>query len=159
LGWDVLADITDYLNAPARDEALAKLNLLDKFEDLKAKGQLRLAAELLEESCKEPHIFHGHYKRLFMAWRQLNKEDLEAYNYKDVIERVIKTIKLNDEMLTEMSAYWSKEHGVSRTKSYFANYNHVKISDGKALLKAANAVQDNKAIKIAEKLISSLKRG
>lgn len=154
----MLVDITDYLDAPARSEALSKLDLLDRFESLKKNGQLREAANLLEDSCKDPHIFHGHYKRLFMAWRQLNKEDLAACDYKAVIERVIKIIKLNDEMLTEMSAYWSKEHGVRRTKSYFANYNHVKISDGKALLKAANAVQDKKTIKIAEKLISSFTR-
>ncbi|TCB79330.1 hypothetical protein E0H89_03490 [Acinetobacter sp. ANC 3781] len=154
----MLTDITDYLDVPAKDEALAKLNLLDKFEDLKAKGQLRAAAELLEESCKEPHIFHGHYKRLFMAWRQLNKEDLEACNYKDVIERVIKTIKLNDEMLTEMSTYWSKEHGIRRTKSYFSKYSHIKISDGRTLLKAATATQEKRAIKIAEKLINSFNK-
>lgn len=72
-----------------------------------------------------------------------------------MIERVIKTIKLNDEMLTEMSIYWSKVNGVCRTKSYFAKYSHVKISDGKALLKAATATQDKKVIKIAEKLINS----
>ncbi len=54
-----------------------------------------------------------------------------------------------------MSIYWSKVNGVCRTKSYFAKYSHVKISDGKALLKAATATQDKKVIKIAEKLINS----
>lgn len=151
----MFTDITDYLNVPARDEALAKLDLLDRFEDLKANGRLRDAANLLEDSCGEPHIFHGHYKRLFMVWRQLNKDDLATCNYKDVIERVIKTIKLNDEMLSEMSTYWSKQHGVRRTKAYFSKYSHIKISDGKALMKAATAVQDKKAIKVAEKLINS----
>lgn len=155
LGWDVLIDITDYLDVPARDEALIKLDILDRFEGLKIKGQIREAADLLEDSCKEPHIFHGHYNRLFTAWRQLNKEDLASCNYNDVIERVIKTIKLNDEMLAEMSTYWSKQHGVRRTKAYFSKYSHIKISDGKALMKAATAVQDKKAIKVAEKLINS----
>lgn len=151
----MLVDITNYLNVPARDEALAKLDLLDRFEDLKANGNLREAADLLEGSCREPHIFHGHYNRLFTAWRQLNKEDLASCSYNDVIERVIKTINLNDEMLAEMSTYWSKQHGVRRTKAYFSKYSHIKISDGKALLKAATAVQDKKAIKVAEKLIDS----
>lgn len=155
----MLVDITNYLDAPARNEVLSRLDLLDRFESLKKNGQLREAANLLEDSCKDPHIFHGHYKKLFMVWRLLNKEDLAARNHKAVIERVIKTIKLNDEMLTEMSTYWSKEHGVRRAKSYFANYSHVKISDGKALLKAANAAHDKKAIKIAEKLISTFTRG
>lgn len=151
----MLIDITDYLDVPARDEALVKLDILDRFEGLKIKGQIREAADLLEDSCKEPHIFHGHYNRLFTAWWQLNKEDLASCNYNDVIERVIKTIKLNDEMLAEMSTYWSKQHGVRRTKAYFSKYSHIKISDGKALMKAATAVQDKKAIKVAEKLINS----
>ncbi len=151
----MLIDITDYLDVPARDEALVKLDILDRFEGLKIKGQIREAADLLEDSCKEPHIFHGHYNRLFTAWRQLNKEDLASCNYNDVIERVIKTIKLNDEMLAEMSTYWSKQHSVRRTKAYFSKYSHIKISDGKALMKAATAVQDKKAIKVAEKLINS----
>ena len=151
----MLVDITDYLDVPARNEALEKLDLLNRFENLKKSGQLIEAANLLENSCKDPHIFHGHYKKLFMVWRQLNKEDLIACNYQAVIERVIKTIKLNDEMLTEMSIYWSKVHGVRRTKSYFSKYSHVKISDGKTLLKAATAIQDKKVIKTAEKLINS----
>ncbi|MCK4087568.1 hypothetical protein HCY58_10965 [Acinetobacter radioresistens] len=153
-----MGNITDSLNVPARNEASAKLDLLDRFEYLKKNGQLKEAANLLEDSCRKPHIFHGHYKRLFMVWRQLNKEDLTACNYKTVIERVIKIIKLNDEMLTEMSTYWSKVHGVRRTKSYFAKYSHVKISDGKILLKAALAIQDKKSIKIAEKLIRSFEK-
>lgn len=102
----MLVDITDYLDVPARNEALEKLDLLNRFENLKKSGQLIEAANLLEHPCKDPHIFlHGHYKKLFMVWRQLNKEDLIACNYQAVIERVIKTIKLNDEMLTEMSTY------------------------------------------------------
>ena len=92
----MLVDITDYLDVPARNEALEKLDLLDRFENLKKNGQLIEAANLLENSCKDPHIFHGHYKRLFMVWRQLNKEDLIACNYKAVIERVIKTISVHD---------------------------------------------------------------
>lgn len=155
----MLVDITDYLDVPARNEALAKLDILDRFEKLKQKGELREAADLLEESCKDPHIFHGHYKRLFMVWRQLNKEDLAACNYKDVMDRVIKTIKLNDEMLTEMSKYWSGIHKKKMTKSYFAkSYSHIKITDGKALLKAVTALQDRKSIKIADKLIRSFEK-
>ncbi len=73
---------------------------------------LRSCRIYLRAHVREPHIFHGHYNRLFTAWRQLNKEDLASCSYNDVIERVIKTIKLNDEMLAEMSTYWSKQHGV-----------------------------------------------
>lgn len=154
----MLVDITDHLNVPARDEALAKLDILDRFEYLKANGALREAADLLEGSCREPHIFHGHYDRLFTAWRQINKEDLASCSYSDVIERVIKTIKLNNEMLAEMSAYWSKQHGVRRTTSYFSKYSHIKISDGKALLKAATALQNTDAIDVAKNLINSFNK-
>ncbi|QDJ92685.1 hypothetical protein [Acinetobacter haemolyticus] len=154
----MLVGIKDYFDAPARDEALEKLNILERFEKLKGDGKLKEAADLLEESCREPHIFHGHYKKLFMAWRQLNKEDLNNENYHPVITRVIKTIQMNDEMLSEMSTYWSKQHGVRRTKAYFSKYSHVKITDGKALLKAAISLQDKKSIKIANKLIKTFEK-
>ncbi|MEO3357245.1 hypothetical protein [Acinetobacter haemolyticus] len=154
----MLVGIKDYFDAPARDEALEKLNILERFEKLKGDGKLKEAADLLEESCREPHIFHGHYKKLFMAWRQLNKEDLNNENHHPVITRVIKTIQMNDEMLSEMSTYWSKQHGVRRTKAYFSKYSHVKITDGKALLKAAISLQDKKSIKIANKLIKTFEK-
>ncbi|MBP8005302.1 MAG: hypothetical protein KAZ18_00115 [Acinetobacter sp.] len=154
----MLVDIKDYFDVPARDEALEKLSILDRFEKLKKDGKLKEAADLLEESCKEPHIFHGHYKRLFMVWRQLNKEDLNNEIYHPVVTRVLKTIQMNNEMLFEMSTYWSKQHGVRRTKAYFSKYSHVKITDGKALLKAAISLQDKKSIKIANKLIKSFEK-
>lgn len=155
----MLVDITDYLDIPARNEALAKLDLLDRFEKLKLEGKLQDAANLLEDSCEEPHIFHGHYKRLFMAWRQLNKEAINNNNYDIVTDRVLKAIRLNDEMLAEMSRYWSDIHKKKMSKAYFAkSYSHIKISDGKALLKAATFLQDKKISKIADKLIKSFEK-
>lgn len=155
----MLIDITDSFDIPERHEALAKTHLLEKFEYLKSKGELREAAKLLEDSCEEPHIFHGHYKRLFIVWRQINKEDLSNRKYEIVIERVLKAIRLNDEMLIKMSQYWSEIHKKKRTKAYFAkSYSHIKVSDGKILKKAAEILHDKKSIRIADKLISSFEK-
>ena len=51
----MLVDITDYLDVPARNEALEKLDLLNRFENLKKSGQLIEAANLLEKEVV-PHV-------------------------------------------------------------------------------------------------------
>lgn len=153
-GLTMLIDITDSLSDAALKEAQGKLGVLEKFKLLKNKGDIRSAADLLESSCVEPHIYHGHYRELFTAWRQINKEDLKQHKYHTVIERVFKAIQMNDDMLSEMSNYWSNIHKKTMSKDYFSkSYSHIKITDAKNLLKAGLAIDDKKAIKIAENLI------
>lgn len=152
----MLIDITDSLNVPALKEAQDKMGILEKFKLLKNNGDIRSAADLLESSCVEPHIYHGHYRELFTAWRQINKEDLKQHKYHSVIERVLKAIKMNDDMLSEMSNYWSHIHKKTMSKAYFSkSYSHIKITDAKNLLKSGLAIQDKRAIKIAENLIKT----
>lgn len=152
----MLIDITDSLNIPELQEAKYKVDLLERFESLKKEGRLEDASTLLEDSCRTPHIFHGHYQRLFVLWRQLNKDDLKKQNYEIVIDRIKKAIKYNDEMLTAMSNYWSEINNKKMTKAYFAkSYSHLKVSDGKNLLKAALATGNKEAEKTANNLINS----
>lgn len=137
------------LSVSFRDE------LFENFEQAivyKEAGELLKASELLEKSTNPPSIYHGHYEQLFIIYRQFYKDDLNKGDYLAVINRINKMLRLNDEMKHALNEYWRTKSGDDFDGS---EYNKILLCDAKALLKAGQAIGDNKAIKTAENLIKS----
>ena len=131
--------------------------LYDNYEramQLKNKGDLDKAAIMLEKSCDPPSIYKGHYRELFKIWRQKNRDDLKVNNYEPVIERVQKMIRYDDEMIECMLDYWSKVQKCKLALDYFDSDRNLKISDVKAMLKAAKYLGRDDLVKMAEELIT-----
>jgi len=124
----------------------------------KEQGELTTAASLLEESCKPPSIYKGHYRELFKIYRQWNREDVEAGRYEPVVERVLKMVRYDDEMIKCMLEYWSEVNRRHLPVHHFDKDRNLKVSDAKALLKAATGLNRNDAMKIARKWTSHFER-
>ncbi|MGO3644989.1 MAG: hypothetical protein ACTJFM_13125 [Pseudoalteromonas sp.] len=129
-----------------------------KAMDLKKEGKLSEAEKLLIKSTEPPSIYKGHYRQLFRIWRQFNREDLKANNFQEVMNRVLKMCRLDDEMINEMLRYWSIQQNRKLPKDYFKKDRNLLISDAKALKKAATALQNEKYIALSEKLISQISK-
>ena len=123
---------------------------------LKKAGDLDGAAKLLIKSCEPPSIYKGHYRELFKIWRQLNREDLKKGHYNTVIDRVLKMIRLDDEMINEMLNYWGKQHRRKLPEKYFNNDRNLKITDAKALLKAAKEINNEELVQKGSSLVEHL---
>src|SRR5882724_8815775 len=88
---------------------------------LKKDGKPFEAAELLLKSCDPPSIYKGHYREVFKIWRQINRDDLKANRYQQVVDRVLTMIRLDEEMVREMLRYWSIQQNRKLPSDYFDN--------------------------------------
>lgn len=130
--------------------------LFDGFQkamELKKKGKHSEAEELLIRSCEPPTIYKGHYREIFKIWRQYNREDIKAQKYQIVTNRVLKMRRLDDEMISKMLQYWSIQQQRELPLNYFDRDRNLLVSDAKALMKSAEALENSENIAIAEKLI------
>jgi hypothetical protein len=141
-------------SADVNPEGAAKYSNYERAMALKKDGKLQEAAALLEISCTPPSIYKGHYRELFNIWRQLNRDSLKKGDYQIVIDRVTKMIRYDDEMIEEMLRHWSIQQRRKLAKDYFDKDRNLKISDAKALLKAAKAIGDIDNEKKAETLVA-----
>lgn len=147
-----MIDDWDLANA-LQQEATEKVDNYTTAMQLKKNGNYLEAARLLETSCKPPSIYKGHYRELFKIWRILNKQDLSELKYKDIIKRILKMQKYDDQMIQKMLKYWSKVQKTTLPENYFDGNENLKITDAKTLLKAAMAINDEESIKIAQNMI------
>lgn len=148
---DFLAGKTNTLTD--RDVDSVGANLYDNYTqamELKKEGRLAEAAQLLEKSCRPASIFKGHYRALFVIWRQFNKDDMAAKRYKPVVRRVLQMIKYDGQMIAKMIKHWGKVQRRQLPDDHFDRDRNLKITDLKTLLKAAAAVGDAEAEKIAK---------
>ena len=132
--------------------------LLSNFESaitLKKAGKLSEAEKLLIKSCEPPSIYTGHYRELFRIWRQFNRDDIKEKNYQVVIERVLRMLCFDDEMIQEMRRYWSIQQDRKLSLDYFDGYRNLLVSDAKALKKASEALNQESNLTLAKKLILS----
>lgn len=137
----------------ARDVDPEGSRLYDNYSQAmayKEKGEFEKAATLLEQSCIEPSIYKGHYRELFKIYRQWNKIHVKKAQYSVVSDRVLKMIRYDEEMIKCMLKHWSKVQKQSLPKDYFDKDRNFKISDAKALLKAAENLNDKDNIKLAQ---------
>lgn len=118
--------------------------------ELKKEGRLAEAAELLEKSCRPASIYKGHYRALFVIWRQFNKDDMAAKRYKPVVGRVLKMIRYDDQMIAKMLRHWGKIQRRQLPDDHFDRDRNLKVTDLKTLLKAAAAVGDVEAEQAAK---------
>lgn len=141
----------------ARDVDPAETGLFDNYTQamaLKQEGRLVEAAQLLEKSCRPASIYKGHYRALFVIWRQFNKHDMSAKRHKAVVRRVLKMIKYDDQMIAKMLKQWSKVQKRQLPEDYFYRDRNLKVTDAKTLLKAATAAGDAEAVQVAEKALA-----
>lgn len=120
---------------------------------LKKEGKFGEAAKLLINSCEPPSIYKGHYRELFKIWRQLNRDDIKVKNYAEVTERVLKMMRLDDEMIQEMLRYWSIQQSRELPPDYFDRDRNLLISDAKALKKSADALKNAENLELANRFI------
>lgn len=147
-------DITYMFDVSALKEAQEIYSRYQEAERLLANGELEKAALILEKSCDPPSIYHGHYRKLFQVWRKQNKMDLKEKNYDFVIDRVLKAIKYNKEMLLEMADYWGKQNNKKLPAKHFQSYSHLKIMDIKNLLVASEKLDRKDLITLAKKKLT-----
>lgn len=115
-------------------------------------GRLAEAEALLLPSIEPPSIYTGHYRELFMVWRQLNRDDMKAGEHRQVVERVTRMAAEDDRMIKEMLRYWSHQQGKRLPKTYFDGSRNLKVTDVKALQKAAAAIGNKTAARLAGNL-------
>lgn len=127
-------------------------------EGLAKAGDVVGALAILTRLCSEPNIYKGHYRLLFRLHRQLNKDDLKAGEFVAVRDRVLDMIRMDDEMIGTMLIYWSEVQRRKLGPRYFDGDRNLKVSDVKALLAAAEALKDRKAVSQAKKLIERFER-
>ncbi|MGM0429771.1 MAG: hypothetical protein ACQEQ2_05680 [Pseudomonadota bacterium] len=130
--------------------------LFDGFQEameLKKEGKFREAEALLLKSTNPPSIYKGHYRELFKIWRKLNREALKADNFEDVESRVLKMVRLDEEMITKMLHYWGVQQKRKLPLDYFDKDRNILLSDVKALKKAAEALENKSSIVLAEKFL------
>lgn len=127
-------------------------------ERLTKSGNIKAALEILERLCSQPNIYKGHYRLLFQLHRQANKEDLKAGDHEIVRARVLNMIRLDDEMIGIMLAYWSEMQRRKLGPHYFDADRNLKVTDANALFAAAEALKDRKSASQAKKLIERFER-
>lgn len=140
------------LQLSANEGAAEAREFLTRFEEAvvsRRAGDLVRAEQLLLPSVEPPSIYHGHYRELFLIYRAWNKRDLNARAYDRVIQRVLMMVRLDAEMVTTMTRYWSRING---KKVDCGSYTKLKLSDAKVLLAAAEACSDSKAKREALRL-------
>ena len=120
---------------------------------LKKEGKFAQAEKILINSCEPPSTYKGHYRELFKIWRQYNRDDIKAEKYHEVSERVLKMLRLDDEMIKEMLRYWSIQQRRELPQDYFNADRNLRVSDAKALRKTAEALKNNENLALAESLI------
>lgn len=140
-------------SADVDPEGAEKYSNYERAMSLKKAGDLGGAAKLLIKSCEPPSICKGHYRELFKIWRQLNREDLKKGNHNIVVDRVLKMIRLDDEMINEMLNYWGKQQRRKLPKDYFDNDRNLKVTDAKALLKAAKELNNEELVQKGSSLV------
>ena len=121
--------------------------------ELKKQGDLEGAAILLESFCIPPSIYSGHYRLLFQIWRHFNRIDLKKGHYENVVQRVTKMIRYDEEMCVVLVKYWGEVQNKILPQDHFDGARNLKVSDAKALLNAATALSNTKLAKEAELLV------
>ena len=129
-----------------------------KAMQLKKDGKIVAAEKLLMKSCMPASVYKAHYKELFKIWRQYNRDDLKAKKYRKVLDRVLKMLKLDDEMIAEMLRYWGTQQNKNLPEDYFDADRNLLVSDAKALRAAAEALQENKNVELADSLIEKFSK-
>jgi len=100
---------------------------------LKKAGDIKGAEELLIPICSEPDHNIKACRELFLIWRSYNRVDLQYKNYQKVIDRVLEMIEIDEN-------------------------DQLKVTDARALLKAAKALDDTDCIEQASELIDEFKK-
>jgi len=142
-------------------EALTEAQLLEGYKkamQLKKEGKVIAAEKLLMKSCAPASVYKAHYKELFKIWRQYNRDDLKDKKYRKVLDRVQKMLKLDDEMIAEMLRYWGTEQKKNLPEDYFDADRNLLISDAKALRVAAEALQENKNVELADSIMEKFSK-
>lgn len=116
------------------------------------RGDLNAAVALLLPSVAPPSEYHGHYRELFLAFRQITKGDLASGRFLDVIARVRNMVHWDREMLEIMTEKCSAAAGRPVDCS---SYSKLRLADAKALLRAAEAVDDQVAKREALALLKA----
>jgi hypothetical protein len=105
----------------------------------KANRDLGAAAALLELSVTPPSEYHAHYEELFKIWREWNRRDAKVARHFEVLVRVRRMIRLDDEMVGFML------HRARRFDPIPSNcdgYRNLKVTDLKLFAKAAVGLGD-----------------
>ena len=106
---DFLERRTNQLSSADFDPAnAANLHRYEQWQTVKASGDQAAAAALLAQSSQPPSIYKGHYRELFKIWRAMNRKDLKARKYVDVVDRVTTMIRFDDEMIDVMLKHWRR---------------------------------------------------
>lgn len=151
---DFLAGRKDTLTSADIDpEGAAKYASYEQAMALKKAGDLSSTANLLLKSCVPPSIYKGHYEELFKIWRQFNRDDLQADNYQPIVDRVLTMMRFDDEMIQEMIRYWGIQQGRTLPQNYFDRDRNLRVTDAKALLKAAKELGQQELAGIATGLV------
>ena len=136
-------------------EGAERLGTFQRAMALKAEERYEEAAELLVRSCEPPSIFQGHYRELFMIWRKMNRSDLQDGKLAAVVQRVMTMIRYDNEMIDAMLGHWSTQQHRELPNDYFDKDRNLKVTDAKALLKAATALGKQGEIERASALIET----
>jgi len=136
-----------------QENVVVELDNYSRAMHEKKNGNLEQAILLLEKSCAPPSIYKVHYRELFKIWRQMNKEDLKSKNYHTVIRRVKTMVRYDDEMIDAMLKHWGAQQTKSLDVTHYDKDRNLKISDVKALQKAASVLKDSDAERLAEGLL------
>lgn len=75
---------------------------------------------------------------------------MAAKRYKQVVRRVLKMIKYDDQMIAKMLKHWGRMQRRQLPDDYFDRDRNLKVTDLKTLLRAAVAVGDVKSEQAAK---------
>jgi len=120
---------------------------------LKKNGEYEQAELILLKSCEPPSIYKGHYRELFKIWRKYNRDDIKLKKYSEVSARVLKMVKLDEEMINGMLDYWGERQNKTLPKAYFDKDRNLLVSDAKALKKSSEILEDTDNLELAIQLI------
>jgi hypothetical protein len=116
---------------------------------LRKAGQLRAAERELLPSVSPPSAYHGHYRELFLIYRQWNEKDKARGAWPAVIARTLRMIKLDDALIACLEAAFTEAHGRPPAAGSMNTYRKLTVSDAKLLLKATETVNDQVAMQSA----------
>lgn len=147
------------INLELRKKINYRKEFYERYElamEAKKAGNIDLVIELLTPSVIPPSIYNGHYRELFIAYRNKNKKSIKEGNIIFVIIILKKMLRLDNEMIDLMYHNWSRSFVSSQDREYFFSQSNIKITDMKLLLKLSTKLYDSEGLILAKEKIQCI---
>jgi tetratricopeptide (TPR) repeat protein len=135
--------------AQQAEERARRGKKIARANTMKAKGSFDKAAKLYEEGCSLCDVIPADYRNWFIVLRKMNARDMKAGEYELVIERVRTMIRVDAERDRSMLRGCERSFGRKLPSDHLAKDRNLRVTDARAMFKAAKAVGDKEMESIA----------